>query len=431
LSQPDYTNRNANFYGPLDRDDPENVAHHLRQIRTSAIDLGFTGIFDVALEAARSEVQEFRDDKLKFMQNGELTKLYRFCRPGGSRRMIPVDPLLRREVCDAATEVYAQEWGRLLSYSGFRTPFGKFAVDYIESFSFARIYVQMLSLAPCLFALLAVFTTTPLRTPKPGKHPHRPRVDEKFRQRVVVMAIAILANLRNQHVNVVQCFITFYLYASNVPKRVIAVLNHLGISSSYTSLKRALSANKDSMAAERHAMTARSNAGFINYDNLQKACNVRDETIFNKGGFLLGVVAYQYEPPPSRCRPMFTPNDCDYSKFQSLSAKDFLPSDSHNEILESAFRCMIWDTVRTFAEGKETKLPNLLYPMPSVHQIDHSERPKILTLPFYNLDEKKGDHVIKIHQNIASDIGLSDEQKLNHIVQCRGDLYTIEANRFS
>jgi hypothetical protein len=69
--------------------------------------------------------------------------------------------------------------------------------------------------------------------------------------------------------------------------------------------------------------------------------------------------------------------------------------------------------------------------MPSVHQIDHSERPKILTLPFYNLDEKKGDHVIKIHQNIASDIGLSDEQKLNHIVQCRGDLYTIEANRFS
>jgi hypothetical protein len=129
LSQPDYTNRNTNFYRPLDCDDPENVAYHLRQIRTSAIDLGFTGIFDVALEATRSEVQEFRDDKLKFIENGKLIKLYRFCRPSGSHGMIPVGTLLCCEVCDAAAEVYAQEWARLLSYSGFRTPFGKFAVD--------------------------------------------------------------------------------------------------------------------------------------------------------------------------------------------------------------------------------------------------------------------------------------------------------------
>jgi hypothetical protein len=68
--------------------------------------------------------------------------------------------------------------------------------------------------------------------------------------------------------------------------------------------------------------------------------------------------------------------------------------------------------------------------MPSIHQIDHSERPKILTLPFYNLDKKKLDHVVKIHQGVASDIALSDDQKLHNIVQFRGDLFTIEVNRY-
>lgn len=414
-------------YGDLDREDPQNVRHHLEQLRARAIDVGFTGLFEVMLEVAVSEDQQFRSDTHDFVQTGGLFKMYQLCRQHYGPAALPNDPAMRREVCDAAQAVYLDEWNQIIKEKAFRTPFAKFSAQYIESFSFAQIYAQMLTLAPCLFALLAIFTTRPTRPS--SNRASRQQVDEKFRQRVVVVAVAALANIRNQKVNIVQCFVAFYLYASNVPKRVMAVLDHLGISASYASLRRALSANRDAMAAARRDMTARGNAQFWSYDNLQKACNVRDERIENKGGFLLATVGYVYEPPPNRRQPMLTPDDCDYHKSQTLTARDFLPSDADNQTLELAFQCMIWKALQVFAEGRSAQLPALRFEMPIIHQIDRSERPTIMSLPMYNRDEKRLDHVIDIHYAMQEDMGWSEQRATNNIMQCRGDLFTVEQNR--
>jgi hypothetical protein len=49
----------------------------------------------------------------------------------------------------------------------------------------------------------------------------------------------------------------------------------------------------------------------------------------------------------------------------------------------------------------------------------------------YNLDEKQLDHVIEIHESMRADMSFSDDQVKNNVIQCRGDLYTIEQNRYS
>src|ERR1700736_5841512 len=420
-----------NDYGPLDRDDPQNVQYHLRELRAESTRRGFDNLFDAVLTAAQCDEEEFQDDTRDFIQTGGLTTMYEISQAHRSKAGIPEDSALRRQVCAASQDIYLDEWARISREPSFRKPLGKFSSEYIESFSFTAIYATLLQLAPCLFALLVAMTTrTTPKPPKPGERVRKVYVDQQWRQRVVVFAIAILANLKNQKFNVVQGFTSFYLYASHTPKRVMAVLNHLGVCVSYSSLKIALSANGEACAARLRSVCKPGLAFFVSYDNLTKAVRVRDDRIHNHGGFITSVAGFVYVPPPDFSQPMFTPEDCDYRRFMELNPSHFGPTESDQKILQSAFASMIWEAVRSFLQGKNIKVPEINFPMKFIHPIEQSELPEIPTLPMYNLDEAKLDDAVQIHYSIQEDIGMTPEQVIGNIVPFRGDNLTCQQNRF-
>jgi hypothetical protein len=196
----------------------------------------------------------------------------------------------------------------------------QFTSGYIESFRFSSIYDKMNSLAPKFIRLFSRFTARPVAEASPDADvSERRKVEvkqqqtERSRQRAVVVALSILANLRNQQHNLVQGVIGYYLYASKVSKRVIGVLDHLNISVGSTSIGDALRSNKDAFIVKLKAIVAEGKAYFLSYNNLAKKVNVRDDRTINFARFFNAVSIYFFQPHRDLSQPMFSANDCNYN----------------------------------------------------------------------------------------------------------------------
>ena len=121
-----------------------------------------------------------------------------------------------------------------------------------------------------------------------------------------------MAQLRSRRINVMQGVLTYYLYASKVPKRVITILNRFGITVSYQSLQLALESIASSQLAALKEVCSKNLAIQVSIDNLTIPANVRDERLHNKSNFLNYTAGYVVEPPQSRAMPMFSINDVNY-----------------------------------------------------------------------------------------------------------------------
>ena len=99
--------------------------------------------------------------------------------------------------------------------------------------------------------------------------------------------------------------------------------------------------------------------------------------------------------------------------------------------MESAFWSMIWDTIRTFTKDNDVNVPPLNYPMPSLFQLDHKDRPEIMTLPVYDLNEGIINEMIQIIYKIQGDIGLSSEQVQHNVISFNGDFMTVRNDRYT
>jgi hypothetical protein len=99
--------------------------------------------------------------------------------------------------------------------------------------------------------------------------------------------------------------------------------------------------------------------------------------------------------------------------------------------METMFKYLIWNVLKTFAKETDTKLPNLDkdFPMPRIHQIPTTELPEILPIPTMNLNEGRTDDLIKILEAVRSVVGLTTEQIKSNIIPHRGDLMTTQGNR--
>ena len=69
--------------------------------------------------------------------------------------------------------------------------------------------------------------------------------------------------------------------------------------------------------------------------------------------------------------------------------------------------------------------------MPDLVPLDPKERSTITTLPTYPLNEGEISDMIDIHYNIRDDIGLSPEQVQNNVLNYKGDLMTVQNDRFA
>jgi hypothetical protein len=275
----------------------------------------------------------------------------------------------------------------------------------------------MQALAPSFLTLIESLVEHTESTRAPGAD------TERRKRRHIVMALAAIASLSNQQFNIVQGIISYYLFASRAPKRLMSIFNHLGVSSSYNSLQTALQSNAKALTTILKKLCSRNVAFQLNLDNLNLANNVRDQRVTHAGSFSSATAAFLLIPvnPP----PMFSRDAVNYQAARNLTVRHFFPSPEEEKNLLFAFQSMLFDTVKEFSKARNLELPNIKFPMPSIFPLDPKATPEILTLPLYDLNESKIDEMIKILYNIAEDVGLSKEQVLEKMILFKGDYLTV------
>jgi len=404
-------------------EEDEAIRPHLLAIRNLAHRFGFESLFDVVLAEARLSPIDAR----AFAEQGGFRQLYQYCCATGRN---PASVSLRQELCEMSRNVYLEEWNTLLSNRSFKVRLESFKHENIQSFSFGDLYTRMEHDAPNLVELVSILISS--RPSKENKKDSDEDLTRKLRkkQRRIVVALSILANETSQHFNILQNIIAFLLFSSKVPKRIIAILNHLGLSASYSGLQKAINSGANAIMERLRNICSHGEAIWVSFDNLTCAANVRDQRLFNQGDFLTYTAGYVVRPHPSIARPMFTQADRHYDRVTELNVLDFIPSAEDRTHLFEAFESMIYQALKGFLSDDDIKLPKSKFSMPKIFELDPQNRPEIITLPTYDLDEGVIAELIKILEKIQSDIGLSPDQVKQNLLFYKGDFLTVRQNRY-
>src|SRR5437773_1817472 len=134
-------------------------------------------------------------------------------------------------VTDTVAPIYQKEWHHLTECEALRMSLSNFTPGFVSSFSFADIYESIQQCAPTLLSLIESFNPDPA----PGAAEAPETIITRRRRHAITCITTLLAGSR---LTTVQSLITYYLYASRVPKQVFTILNSIGISSSYRTLGR-------------------------------------------------------------------------------------------------------------------------------------------------------------------------------------------------
>ena len=86
------------------------------------------------------------------------------------------------------------------------------------------------------------------------------------------------------------------------------------------------------------------------------------------------------------------------------------------DIMTAVCKSILWNVFKSFAHSNEVDVPNLIYPMPTIFPLNHLERSEILSLPTYPFNKGIINEVIDIHENISNDIGMSDKQRVENMI---------------
>jgi hypothetical protein len=443
----DYFNQPT--YTQLDEGDPLNVKSLVEQVEDFCVQLGFNSVYHVASLLAKSDIDSATSSSetdasptQEFIATNGLSRLLENVGNVAFKSSKRVAQSFKNQLFLAATTQYELEWQNIANNAYFRKSLARFEPEYIERFSIADIYNEMQTNAPNFIQLLEDLTGQKNAN-------NTSQADSEHNQRLIVAAVSILSNLRSRKINLLQGFVGFVLQAFKVPVRVMGILNHLGVSVSYSAIRRALTANGAAMLRQLHAVGSEDNAFYVSFDNMTFKAGIRDERLLNQAAFITATVGYIMKPHPDLARPMFRTTDAQYELVTDLTSPDFLPTDEDKDNLRKIFESLIWDIVKTailtrsesqtsINEDDPAARPSLskvslenAFPMISIHPLDRTKKPTILCTPTYNHDEAKTDEVIEIDYAIARDIGLTDYQKTHCLIHYRGDHMTVQNNRYS
>lgn len=252
------------------------IGLHLHRLSDVARSCGFESLFDAVLAHARLNPKDARG----FAESGGLGKLYNYCCKIGRR---PINEVIRKDLCQMSHDVYLNEWQTLLDNNSFKLPVSNFNEEHIEAFDFGDLFALMEHSAPNLVALAdLVVSSRPSKQHADYTEKEAIQKDRKQKRRIVV-AISVLANETNPRFNVLQNIVAYLLFANKVPKRIITILNHLGISASHSALEKALRSTAKSVLNELHKIASHREAFWVSFDNLTCAANVRDQRLVNQG----------------------------------------------------------------------------------------------------------------------------------------------------
>ena len=402
---------------------PESIQLRLDKVSDSVKEAGYNSIFHAALEAARCATTSDRKDSgrrelREFVNSGELNELYNLSHSVRHiNRLPPEEKVLHTQlVTDPAAQIFKKEWNVLTKCHALRISLSEFNPGFISSFSFDDLYETVQKCAPTLVSLLESFN--PDLSPEAVES--RQTAIRRRRRRALTSITALLAG---SSLTTVQTFVTYYLYASRVPKRVFNILNSLGISSSYTTLMRIVDQQAKEVRRILKGVAARGQAIQISFDNINWQNDVRYMRLHNWVSVGSGIAGYVLIA--AKFTPMFPRSAVNYDAAKDLTLRDFLPSEADQNILLEAFRSSFFEVVKSFTKSLKLPAPTVDIPSPTVSPLDSTLRPEIHTLPLYDLNETLMDEMIQVLYRIQKDIGLSEEQVQKNIILFKGDLLTI------
>jgi hypothetical protein len=251
----------------------------------------------------------------------------------------------------------------------------------------------------------------------------------------------------------------YYLQSAKVPKRPLAVLNHLGLCLSYGVVCEAMKANGEACRADASRRVSNSTLFDITYDNLVRTDAKEEETIFNKKSLIQstsGYIHFLHVPKPAEGAPEWmvdaydtimlaqqvqpgcgAPKDLMLIRnpdYHSICGFDFLCPDSiakHNEIISRVhitdilWRFMGDAAMQSYTDGPEHEpLPRPIMPTTGDYYCIEPHRSDIYTFPVMDLDETTIDGTAKILEAIGRDIDIGLDQLVDRHVDINGDNLT-------
>jgi hypothetical protein len=182
--------------------------------------------------------------------------------------------------------------------------------EFIRAFTFQSLGLRFAKLAPSLWLVLCTMGDVDITTAQEylngppevvedlderdadedhvdgdgeghGSRATEKRVKSKQKVIAVITAIAGLVFTRSRKCNALQMMMGYYLFATRTGKRAVGVLNHLGISVAYDTVRRALHCHVEKvqvLVAER----CQRHPFLLTYDNLAQKHNAATETLLNK-----------------------------------------------------------------------------------------------------------------------------------------------------
>lgn len=395
----------------------EFLRERLSTLNKHANQLGFVSLYDACLAEAR-----LRDRNGMAYQNIENFVssgcLYELLDLFGTRY-----DKTDADMCHRVERVYVSEFDSIRRLDVLNQNASSWPEDFMSNFGFEPIHAAMIQAAPNLVRLFDILVT-------PQAYASPMALPSKY-QRAVVMVIAILTKTRKPSANFVQIMFSIFLFAARVPKRVLGCLSHVGLCTSYSTVRTVLT-QAAGTARSRLRRLGYGNKAFIPvFDNLTKQTNVRDRRLVNNPDFLTLSAGYVLLPHNSRSSPIFTRKDFRNDLIESLTVVDFLPMQDDFRMMKEAIMAMMASVVTNFATAANVELSDFHIPMPASFPLDHSLAPEILPLPTYDSNEGIVNEMIDLMYSMQKDVGLSKEQRLEALSLVGGDLGTVINIRYA
>jgi hypothetical protein len=250
------------------------------------------------------------------------------------------------------------------------------------------------------------------------------------RKMMVSSIISHICYAHTRRANHLQGQMGLWLYAMRVPKRVLPVINALGISIGYESVMDALEAISEDCTRELKRIAATKPAMFVSFDNLNFYAKVQDQRVDNSHHGIINYTAgYVAMNRNATAKEMFSKRDLDYSALQKIEAMDFIPTAVNDTQWKRAFESAIYNTTTQhfsdalgkYKNGGERLAPfskDCIYALPAVKTI-------IIPLKTFDKNEAQIREMTEILREITTELGYTREELIDKIILFKGDLLTI------
>ena len=99
------------------------------------------------------------------------------------------------------------------------------------------------------------------------------------------------------------------------------------------------------------------------------------------------------------------------------------------DIMIIVYKSILWNVFKNFVSSNKIEIPNLIYSISIVFQLNHLEYSEILSLSTYLFNEDIINEIIDIHENINNNIEISDKQRMKNIIIFKENFAIIRQNK--